>query len=77
LSKNEPRVLIKLFYKKCNPLTVYLSFAQLLKVCFSVNNRCTEEHWGPYYGSKLELKSNSSEILPVNCNKFTCGSTSS
>jgi len=22
---------------------------------------------GPYYESKLELKSNSSEILPVNC----------
>jgi len=22
---------------------------------------------GPYYKSKLELKSNSSEILPVNC----------
>jgi len=26
---------------------------------------------GPYYKSKLELKSNSSEILPVNC-KFIC-----
>jgi len=25
----------------------------------------------PYYKSKLELKSNSSEILPVNC-KFIC-----
>jgi len=23
--------------------------------------------FGPYYKSKLELKSNSSEILPVNC----------
>jgi len=29
---------------------------------------------GPYYESKLELKSNSSKILPVNC-KFTCYST--
>jgi len=27
----------------------------------------------PYYKSKLELKSNSNEILPVNC-KFTCDS---
>jgi len=30
---------------------------------------------GPYYKSKLELKSNSSEILPVSC-KFICDSTS-
>jgi len=29
---------------------------------------------GPYYKSKLELKSISSEILPVNC-KFICDST--
>jgi len=28
---------------------------------------------GPYYKSKVELKSNSSEILPVNC-KFICDS---
>jgi len=27
-----------------------------------------------YYKSKLELKSNSSEIFPVNC-KFICAST--
>jgi len=29
---------------------------------------------GPYYKSKFELKSNSSEILPVNC-KIICDST--
>jgi len=29
---------------------------------------------GPYYKSKLELKLNSSEILPVTC-KFICFST--
>jgi len=29
---------------------------------------------GPYYKSKLELKSNSSKILPVNY-KFICDST--
>jgi len=29
--------------------------------------------YGQYYKSKLELKSNSSEILPVNC-KFICDS---
>jgi len=29
---------------------------------------------GPYYKSKLEPKSNSNEILPVNC-KFICYST--
>jgi len=28
-------------------------------------------HRGPYYKSKLELKSNSNDILPVNC-KFIC-----
>jgi len=28
---------------------------------------------GPYYKSELELKLNSSEILPVNC-KFICDS---
>jgi len=31
-------------------------------------------HNGPYYKSKLALKSNSSKILPVNC-KFVCDST--
>jgi len=31
----------------------------------------TEKRLDPYYESKLELKSNSSEILPVNC-KFIC-----
>jgi len=30
--------------------------------------------FGPYYKRKLELKSNSSEILPVNC-MFICYST--
>jgi len=29
---------------------------------------------GPYYKSELKLKSNSSEILPINC-KFICDST--
>jgi len=29
---------------------------------------------GPYYKNELGLKSNSSEILPVNC-KFNCNST--
>jgi len=29
---------------------------------------------GPYYKSKLELKSNSSEILPID-SKFICDST--
>jgi len=27
-------------------------------------------HTGPFYKSKLELKSNSSEILPANCKFF-------
>jgi len=47
-------------------------------------NKLTEKHYenlkmdafnGPYFNSKLELKSNSSEILPVRC-KFICESTS-
>jgi len=37
------------------------------------NGFATHRKMWPYYKSKLELKPNSSEILPVNC-KFTCDS---
>jgi len=33
-----------------------------------------DRQFGPYYKSEPEVKSNSSEILPVNC-KFICDST--
>jgi len=35
---------------------------------------CPWKRHGPYYKSKLQLKSTSSEILTVNC-KFICDST--
>jgi len=39
---------------------------QTMEVAVSIENKL-----GPYYKSKLELKSNFCEILPVNC-KFIC-----
>jgi len=41
---------------------------------FSIKKMHFEAYLGPYFKSELELKSNSSEILSLNC-KFICNST--
>jgi len=47
---------------------------KFLKITNSGTENCEKRNNGPYYKSKLELKSNSSESLPVNC-KFICDFT--
>jgi len=46
-----------------------------IKIFHLQNHSLITYDYEPFYESKLELKSNSSEILPVNC-KFICDSTS-
>jgi len=46
-------------YKTSNSTSSYRLFLVEIRIAFVV--------LGPYYKSKLELKSNSSEIFPINC----------
>jgi len=59
----------KLRYNTPCTVTYFNNFFQTKKLV----SLHTISLFGPYYKSKLELKSNSSEILPVNCNcNFIC-----